>query len=59
MESCPVSARMRDAGGPFLLKGLGVLGHPSFIGRQKYLTEFTLVLFMNLTFSEPKASYVL
>ncbi len=31
MESCPVSARMRDAGGPFLLKGFGVLGHILFI----------------------------
>ena len=31
MESCPVSTRMRDAGSPFLLKGIGVLGHILFI----------------------------
>ena len=31
MEGCPVSARMRDAGGPFLLKGFRVLGHILFI----------------------------
>ena len=31
MESCPVSARMRDAGGPFLLEGFGVSGHMLFI----------------------------
>ena len=28
MKCCPVSARMRDAGGPFLLEGLRVLLHP-------------------------------
>lgn len=31
MESSPVSARMRDAGGSFLLEGFEVLLHPSFI----------------------------
>jgi hypothetical protein len=31
MEGCPVSARMCNAGSPFLLKGLGVLGHMLFI----------------------------
>ena len=31
MECCPVSARRRNAGGPFLLKGFGVLGHILFI----------------------------
>ena len=32
MECCPVSTRMRDAGGPFLLEGFGVLGgHPPVI----------------------------
>jgi hypothetical protein len=31
MEGCPVSARMSDAGGPFFLEGLGVLGHPLVI----------------------------
>ena len=31
MKRRPVSARMSDAGGPFLLKGLGVLGHILFI----------------------------
>lgn len=31
MECCPVSARMYDAGGPFLLKRYGVFGHHVFI----------------------------
>ena len=31
MKCCPVSARMCDAGNPFLLKGFGVLGHILFI----------------------------
>lgn len=31
MKGCPVSACVSDAGGPFLLEGLGVLGHPSVI----------------------------
>ena len=31
MECCPVSARMRNAGGPFLLEWLGILGHILFI----------------------------
>ena len=31
VECCPVSARMCDTGGPFLLKGFGVLGHILFI----------------------------
>lgn len=31
MECCPMSARMSDAGGPFLLKSFGVLGHILFI----------------------------
>jgi hypothetical protein len=31
MECCPVSTRMRDTGGPFLLKSFGVLGHMLFI----------------------------
>ena len=34
MKCCPVSAHMRDAGSPFLLKGFGGLsccGHQSFI----------------------------
>ena len=53
MKGCPVSARMRDAGCPFLLEGFGVLGHTTFIGHLKYLIEFTLVLFVNLNFSGP------
>ncbi len=31
MEGCPVSARMSNAGAPFLLKGFRVLGHIPFI----------------------------
>ncbi len=31
MECCPVSARMCNAGSPFLLKGFGILGHILFI----------------------------
>lgn len=31
MKCCPVSARMGDAGGPFLLEGFGVLRHILFI----------------------------
>ena len=31
MKCRPVSARMRDAGGPFLLKRYGVFGHHVFI----------------------------
>lgn len=53
MECCPVRARMCDAGGPFLLEGLRVMRHTTFIGHLKYLTEFTLVLFVNLKFSGP------
>lgn len=40
-----MSARVSNAGGPFLLEGLGVLGHTTFIGHQKYLTEFIFALF--------------
>ena len=31
MKGIPMSTRMSDAGGPFFLKGLGVLGHMLFI----------------------------
>lgn len=40
MKCCPVSARMRNAGGPFLLKGFGVLGHASFIDGSLFASEF-------------------
>jgi hypothetical protein len=49
VKGCPVSARMRDAGGPFLLKGLRVIGfyqHPSFIDYKficaKFIYDFCL-----------------
>lgn len=31
VKCCPMSARMCDAGNPFLLKSFRVLGHPTFI----------------------------
>ena len=46
MEGCPVSARMRDAGGPFLLKGFGVLWHILFIKSGCADGEFISDLFL-------------
>ena len=40
MKCCPVSARMRDAGSPFLLEGFEVLMHVSFIDRSLLACEF-------------------
>lgn len=40
MESCPVTARMCDASGPFLLKGFKVLGHPLLIQATPPCFEF-------------------
>jgi hypothetical protein len=45
MESCPVSARMRNAGGPFLLEGLRVLRHILFIYLQMGPPEFIVNLY--------------
>ena len=42
MKGWPVSARMSDAGGPFLLKGFGVLGHTQFIELDPKNNEFNL-----------------
>ena len=43
MECCPVSARMCDAGSPFLLKSFGVLSmHKPFISSRKSIVEFIL-----------------
>jgi hypothetical protein len=39
MKGCPVSARMSNAGDPFLLKGFGVLGHILFIDRLLFAYE--------------------
>ena len=44
MKGCPVSARMRDAGGPFLLKGFGVLGHMPFIDCESRIDALILDL---------------
>ena len=40
MKCCPVSARMCNAGGPFLLKSFGVLVHILFIAPLLYFLEF-------------------
>ena len=42
MKGCPVSARMGYAGGPFLLKGLRVLGHMLFIDDSLFARGFIL-----------------
>ena len=44
MKGCPVSARMCDAGGPFLLKGFGVLGHMLFIDCESRIDALILDL---------------
>ena len=44
MEACPVSARMCDAGGPFLLEGFGVLGHMPFIDYESRIDALILDL---------------
>lgn len=44
MKGCPVSARMRDAGSPFLLKGAGVLGHILFIDCESCIAALILDL---------------
>ena len=44
MECCPVSARMCDAGGPFLLEGFGVLGHMLFIDCESRIDALILDL---------------
>ena len=44
MKGCPVSARMCDAGGPFLLKGAGVLGHMLFIDCESRIDALILDL---------------
>ena len=45
MKCGPVSARMGYAGGPFLLKGLRVLGHILFINSGSVCTGFILDLY--------------
>lgn len=44
MKGCPVSARMCDAGGPFLLEGFGVLGHMLFIDCESRIDALILDL---------------
>jgi hypothetical protein len=44
MKCCPVSARMRDAGSPFLLKGVGVLRHMLFIDCESRIDALILDL---------------
>ena len=47
MECCPVSARMRDPGSPFLLESFGVLGHSSFIKCSQASRGYFLNKFLN------------
>ena len=47
MKCCPVSTRMRDTGGPFLLKSFGVLGHSSFIKCSQASRGYFLNKFLN------------
>ena len=44
MECCPVSARMRNAGSPFLLEGFRVLVHMLFIDCESCIDALILDL---------------
>ena len=45
MECCPMSARMCDAGSPFLLEGLVVLGHSLLIEPSLCIIEYISHIF--------------